>query len=179
MSQELNSEPEQQAAGAAKGIIVQINGESVSFDAKQITGSEIKQAAVIQGARIKLDYALAARRGHVWEWIGDEEPVDLQECDRFLAIEALEREDGPPCGCERPRTEITIKVNRKPVIMQRHVATGAQIKAAAITQGVNIKPDYVLSAKEPDGKWEVVPDDRWLRLHDCEQFMAVSPEEHA
>jgi len=74
---------------------------------------------------------------------------------------------------------VKIKLNNRPVTLTTDDATGAAIKAAGIAQGVEIKADFVLSAKAHDGKWDTIGDDQPVEVHDGEQFRAVAPEEHS
>jgi|HubBroStandDraft_4_1064222.scaffolds.fasta_scaffold00333_19 hypothetical protein len=73
---------------------------------------------------------------------------------------------------------VTIEVNRKPVRMPGHEATGLQIKQAAIAQGVHIDLDFVLS-RRVDHRHVTVRDDEHVKLHDGEEFHAVRPDDNS
>jgi hypothetical protein len=73
-------------------------------------------------------------------------------------------------------TGVEIRVNRQPVLMPTHEATGLEIKQTAISQGVDIQLDFLLSKK---GHKHVIPDDESLKLHKNEQFSAVSPDDNS
>ena len=73
--------------------------------------------------------------------------------------------------------EVTILVNRKPVVLSGKEATGAQIKAAAIAQGVTtVQPDSRLFRKDGD-TWVLVPDGETVKVHESEQFRAQGKQE--
>lgn len=73
---------------------------------------------------------------------------------------------------------VVIEVNRKPVRVAGHEATGLQIKQAAIDQGVHIQLDFVLS-RRVDHRHEIVRDDQKVRLHEGEEFHAVRPDDNS
>lgn len=77
------------------------------------------------------------------------------------------------------QARVDIKINRKRVAIDGDDADGAQVKAAAIHQGVEIKSDFILSMKAKDGKWDIIGDRDTLDLHDGDEFRAVAPEEHS
>lgn len=47
---------------------------------------------------------------------------------------------------------VTITVNTKPVVLERHRATGLEIKQAAIAQGVEIELDFLLTEEATNGQ---------------------------
>jgi hypothetical protein len=73
---------------------------------------------------------------------------------------------------------VTIEVNRKPVRIAGHEATGLQIKQAAIDQGVHIQLDFVLSHRV-DHRHEIVGDNERIRLHAGEEFHAIRPDDNS
>ena len=68
--------------------------------------------------------------------------------------------------------EITVNVTHK-VKIQRGVRTGAEIKAAAISQGVPIKESFTLSQELPDGGSKVIGNDDPVRIKGGEEFLAI------
>src|SRR5258708_39590243 len=56
--------------------------------------------------------------------------------------------------------KITIFVNEKPVTLDDAEQSGMSIKQAAIAQGVQIQPDFVLSIERGGGKTELIGDDQ-------------------
>jgi hypothetical protein len=73
----------------------------------------------------------------------------------------------------RPAAEVEIGVNGKAVRIRRGWRDGAEIKAAAITQGVDIKANFTLSEDLPDGRSKIIGDDDRVRIRCGEQFLAV------
>ncbi|MGB5901720.1 MAG: multiubiquitin domain-containing protein [Xanthobacteraceae bacterium] len=65
-------------------------------------------------------------------------------------------------GAERlkvvARPLVTVKVNTKPVTLRFGWHTGAEIKTAAIGQGVDIRPDFTLDEELPNGDTQVIGD---------------------
>lgn len=47
---------------------------------------------------------------------------------------------------------VVVKVNTKPVTLERHRVTGLEVKEAAITQGVEIEADFLLTLEAHEGK---------------------------
>jgi hypothetical protein len=79
-----------------------------------------------------------------------EDREELEEAEHQL------RED------QKHHSEVTIHVNRAPVVMPSHGATGMEIKLAAIAQGVDIKVDFhlTLEAHSGEGAREIADDER-------------------
>ena len=81
----------------------------------------------------------------------------------------------------RVRT-ITVTVNNRPVKLTdehgRFEATGAEIKAAAIAQGVSIQTDFALfhiRGRELDP----VGDEQSIHVREGEKFRAVAPDDNS
>jgi Multiubiquitin len=66
----------------------------------------------------------------------------------------------------------TVFVNEQPVKLDGHTATGAEIKAAAIAQGVDIQPNFVLREVVPDGASRIVDDNDKVHLREHLRFTA-------
>ncbi|WP_194915350.1 hypothetical protein [Catenulispora rubra] len=72
---------------------------------------------------------------------------------------------------------VTVLVNRQPVVLHSRDVTGAQIKRDAIEQGVTtVKPDSRLFHKVGDS-WVLVPDGETVRAHENEKFRAQGRQE--
>ncbi len=84
-------------------------------------------------------------------------------------------------GAERlnvvKRLKVEIKVNTKPVQISRGWHTGAQIKADAIAQGVQIKPDFVLDLEGEGGTTRIIGDEDRVFIRGGERFGAVDNHE--
>lgn len=74
---------------------------------------------------------------------------------------------------------IQIFVNNQLVRMGHQVATGRQIKDAAIAQHVKIEPDFVLFEDLGNGKQVIVPDDKEVKLHPHQRFEAICNDDHS
>jgi len=72
---------------------------------------------------------------------------------------------------------VTVTVNRHPVMFTERHATGAEIKATAIAQGVPIQQDFALFEVKGQGKLKSVDDDERVNLNDNDEFRAVAPDD--
>jgi hypothetical protein len=75
--------------------------------------------------------------------------------------------------------EFTVTVNDQPVRLTEHRRDGAQIKAAAIADGVPIQQDFVLSLVLPGGKQEIIPDGKEIDVHQSEEFWAIPGDDNS
>jgi len=75
--------------------------------------------------------------------------------------------------------KITILVNEKSVTLDDAKQTGMSIKRAAIAQGVQIQPDFVLSIERGGGKTELIGDDQPIRVHKGERFLAIPNDDNS
>lgn len=74
---------------------------------------------------------------------------------------------------------VTVSVNEQPVRLHGNTATGAQIKAAAIAQGVHIQPNFVLQEELPNGTSRVIGDDDVVHLREHLRFTAIAPDDNS
>jgi Multiubiquitin len=77
------------------------------------------------------------------------------------------------------RHEVTIAVNEQPVKLHGGTATGAQIKAAAISQGVHILQNFVLQEELPNGTSKIIGDDDPVHLRKHLRFTALAPDDNS
>jgi hypothetical protein len=75
--------------------------------------------------------------------------------------------------------EFEISVNFKPVRMNVRTATGMQVKEAAITQGVNIRPDFVLIEDKGNGQRKIIGDSDEVHLHPGSKFEAIPHDDNS
>src|SRR5579862_143211 len=123
----------------AHRVTLFVNERPVTIHGPKATGEQIKTAAVEQGVHIELSYFL-------WEELHDggvrqvhnHEEVDVTEHKRFTAT-------------PHEHHEVTVTVNEMPVKLHGRTATGAEIKAAAIKQGVLIQQNFILQEELPNG----------------------------
>jgi hypothetical protein len=73
--------------------------------------------------------------------------------------------------------EIAVNFNR--VVMNTRKATGLQIKTAAISQGVNIKSDFILYEINDGKRRNRIGDDKQVELHPGEKFEAVPDDDNS
>jgi Multiubiquitin len=79
---------------------------------------------------------------------------------------------------EHDRT-VTVTVNEQPVKLEGKTATGAQIKAAAIHQGVLIQQNFVLQEELPNGTSRVIGDNDVVHLRPHLRFTAIAPDDNS
>jgi hypothetical protein len=145
-------------------VHVLVNGHAVNLLGHMETGREVKTAAIEQGVEIRLDFVLAEElpdAGH--RAVGDHEKVELREHMRFTAREPV----------------VTVSVNEQPVKLHGHSATGAEIKAAAIAQGVHIQANFVLQKELPNGTSRIVGDGDCVHLREHLRFTAIAPDDNS
>jgi hypothetical protein len=74
---------------------------------------------------------------------------------------------------------ITVEVNSRPVTLEDHKATGSEIKAAAIAQGVAIQQDFALFEVKGQGQLKAVGDNDEVTLNKNSKFRAVAPDDNS
>jgi hypothetical protein len=72
--------------GRPRTIRVTLNQQSVDLPGREITGLEVKEAAVEQGVDIKLDFQLSVKHGDRYEVVGDTDTITVHEGEEFLAV---------------------------------------------------------------------------------------------
>jgi len=77
------------------------------------------------------------------------------------------------------KPSITVKVNKKDVVFDVNKASGADIKAAAIAQGVpNIQQDFILMEKVGNSSnFKTIGDTEEVTLHPNQEFRVVTPDD--
>jgi hypothetical protein len=75
--------------------------------------------------------------------------------------------------------KIRIEVNGNEVIVTEREMTGAEIKAAAIEQGVNIQPNFVLQLELPNGTSKVIAETEEVKVHNHMSFTAIAPDDNS
>ncbi len=93
-----------------------------------------------------------------------------------MNTKALVAEGGQ--GDEQVRL-ISILVNERDVRLSGATQTGLSIKQAAMAQGVPIQLDFVLSIERGGGKTELVPDNKTIRVHPHERFLAIPNDDNS
>jgi hypothetical protein len=75
--------------------------------------------------------------------------------------------------------EILIEVNDKDVTVEERELTGAEIKAAAIAQGVTIQPNFALYHDRANGTSEPIVNDQTIRVHPRMAFTAIAADDNS
>ena len=70
-------------------------------------------------------------------------------------------------------------VNEQPVTVDDEKQTGISIKQAAITQGVQIQLDFILSIERGGGKTELVGDNDSIKVKDGDRFLAIQNDDNS
>jgi hypothetical protein len=83
---------------------------------------------------------------------------------------------GNPAGGNH---SVTVLVNAQPVRLEGKTATGAQIKAAAMAQGVVIQPNFLLQEELPNGTSRIVGNSDTVHLREHLQFTAIAPDDNS
>jgi len=74
---------------------------------------------------------------------------------------------------------VTITVNEQLVKLRGESATGAEIKAAAIAQGVQIQQNFILQEELPNGTSRIVGDKDSVKLREHLRFTALAPDDNS
>jgi len=150
-------------------VEILVNDKLVALRQKIATGRHIKESAIQQDVHIHLDDQLweEMEDGAV-KAVADDQEISLRHHHHFTATP----------HDTHPKVH-TITVNEMPVKIEGHSATGAQIKAAAIAQGVLIKPNFVLQEELPNGTSRIVGDADSVHLRDHLRFTAIAPDDNS
>lgn len=79
---------------------------------------------------------------------------------------------------ERHDQLVEITVNKKPVRIEGHRATGLEIKEVAIAQGVQIELDFQLASVHGDHR-RIIGDAEVVELHEHEKFVATATDDNS
>jgi hypothetical protein len=74
---------------------------------------------------------------------------------------------------------VIVTVNEQPVRLHGDDATGAEIKTAAIAQGVQIQQNFVLQEELPNGTSRIVGDNDIVKLRAHLRFTALAPDDNS
>jgi hypothetical protein len=84
------------------------------------------------------------------------------------------------CGGESDKPKrITVEINGNPVVLDEKVMSGLEIKQAAITQGQQIQPDFVLQLQQTNGEYNVIGDQDEVRVHKGMDFTCIAPDDNS
>jgi hypothetical protein len=143
-----------------------VNEQPVKLHSSTATGFAIKKAAIEQGVPIEESFLLHEQLlDGGSRLVGNEEQVHLREHIHFQA--------------EPEKREYTVTVNEQPVKLHENLATGAEIKAAAIRQGVLIQENFILQEELPNGTSRVIGDKDKVHLREHLRFTAIPPDDNS
>ena len=92
----------------------------------------------------------------------------------------LESEDGKmDLDQSQELKTVIIEVNSHKVKMHAGPATGLEVKEAAIKQGVEIQPNFVLQVELPNGTGKIIGDEDKIILRDHMSFTAIEPDDNS
>jgi Multiubiquitin len=74
------------AADRARPITVSVNGQPVALPDQDVTGLEVKQAAIAQGLPIALEFQLSVKRGNRYQVVDDTDTIKVHQDQEFLAV---------------------------------------------------------------------------------------------
>ena len=74
---------------------------------------------------------------------------------------------------------VIVTVNNRMVEFEDNKATGEEIKATAIAQGVAIQSDFLLYEVKDGGNLKQVDDGEQVTLHPNQRFSAVAPDDNS
>jgi hypothetical protein len=95
-----------------------------------------------------------------------------------MEMATLDEQNRETAKDEKDRT-VTVSVNEQAVELHGKTATGAEIKAAAIAQGVHIQPNFVLQEELPNGTSRIIGDNDDVRLREHLRFTAIAPDDNS
>lgn len=74
---------------------------------------------------------------------------------------------------------VTIHVNDKPVEVPAPKASGLEIKQAAVTAGLPVQLDFVLSEERANGDTEIIGDGDQVTVTKKSKFIALAPDDNS
>jgi hypothetical protein len=75
--------------------------------------------------------------------------------------------------------EVVVTVNGHDVRLPDREVTGAEIKAAAIAQGVAIQLNFILQRELPNGREQIVGDADRIKIRPHDRFTAIAPDDNS
>jgi hypothetical protein len=67
-------------------LTIQVNNHDVKLANRQVTGEQIKEAAIAQGVKIKVDFKLFRVAGGTQHPVGDTEQVTVHNGEQFVCV---------------------------------------------------------------------------------------------
>lgn len=95
-------------------------------------------------------------------------------------MSTLQTPDAAPHDGRGPNPHtVTVMVNNRAVVIPAPKATGREIKEAAISSGLPIKLDFVLSEERPNGDTDIVGDLDTVTANPRSRFVAIAPDDNS
>jgi hypothetical protein len=79
----------------------------------------------------------------------------------------------------KPPKTVSVVFNRIAIELPKGKQDGASIKAAAIEQGVNIQPSYVLFLIKDNGNRKLIGDADDVNVHEGDRYAAVADDDNS
>lgn len=143
---------------------LQLDGRIFEWGAALISGATLKKLAEVDAATHSV-YLEAKKVGD--KLIDDNELVDLSNAgvERFYT--------------RQETYEIEVMVNEWPVKLVGRKHNGLEIKQAAIKQGIQIKPDFLLSRERGPGRTELIGNDQIIKVRPGDKFIAIADDDNS
>ena len=74
------------STGRPRTIRVTVNRQPVDLPGREVSGLEVKQAAIAQGVQIQLDFQLSVKHGDRYNVVGDTDEITARENEEFRAV---------------------------------------------------------------------------------------------
>jgi len=74
------------AADQIRPVTVTVNGQPVTLPDREVTGLEVKQAAIAQGLPIGPEFQLSVKRGNRYQVVDDTDTIKVHQGQEFLAV---------------------------------------------------------------------------------------------
>lgn len=75
--------------------------------------------------------------------------------------------------------DVTVRVNETSVTLPGPKATGADIKHAAIAQGVQMDMAFILQEELENGRTQQIGDNDVITINKNSQFLAIAPDDNS
>jgi hypothetical protein len=89
------------------------------------------------------------------------------------------QEDAEKGKGKEDRGDVTVLVNGKPVVLEKHRVTGLEIKQAALAQGVEIELDFILVEERRNGDDRTVGNDDTVTVTKKSEFTANAGDDNS
>jgi hypothetical protein len=134
---------------------------------------EVRTAALTLSALRALPNPPMPEDYGIWKDIPDDldDPLDDEE---IIAVANGDHFFTKP----RPQHDVPVTVNRHPVVLRGPRQTGRTVKDAAISQGVRIRPDFLLSLKDGP-KFKPIGDEERIHVHPHDEFRANDGDDNS